>query len=123
MPALPAKGEGGVLALPFTAEWDTIGKQPVDQIRPRFHHPAHDRFVAQPVSGPKCILHMGFKVIQGGNRRGDAALGVIRVALAAFLLGHNPDGAGFGRMKSELKPGNPRPDYQTTAYDCISNEL
>jgi len=106
MAAFAAQCKIFAFSIILTAEANSIGKEAINEARTRLHHPAYNLLIAKTVTGSERVLNMVFEIIHGRNRRGYAALGVIRIALATFFLCHHSDGALLRRQQCKLKPCN-----------------
>jgi hypothetical protein len=67
-------------------------------------------FVTQAITRGNSVLEMQVRRIIGANRRGDATLGMTRVAFFDIALGQNKDTALLAGEQSSVKAGNSTPD-------------
>ncbi len=70
------------------------------------HRHLHRVRVAEAGAGHQGVLDVGLEGVRGRQHAGDAALGVLGVALVALTLGEHGDGAVPGCLKGEREAGH-----------------
>ena len=86
---------------------------PVDQLADPVGRLAHDHLddfgIAQALAGRQRVGDVVVEAVLGIEHAGDAPLGVVAVALAHLVLGHDQDAVGSGMPSAQRNPAIPPP--------------
>ncbi len=95
--AFPRKVQvAGSLGVPFLGEGHALLDQPVDALAALRYHQFDGVLVAQAGAGDQGIVDVGVDGVVRVQHRGNAALGVVGIAVLQRRLGQHGDAHGWG---------------------------
>jgi hypothetical protein len=107
VPALLSEVEVlGAGTVGISVEWHAKTEQLADEPGAGFGNELHDIGMGDAAAGPDRVLVVELGAVVGLDRRGDAALGVVRVRLRILLLGDEQHRALPARTVGKPEPGH-----------------